>query len=377
MKILFVFGTRPEAIKLAPLIKEALGQSFFEVKVCTTGQHRELLSQVTDFFGIQADHALNLMVENQTLGDLTSRVLIELLKVYEAEKPDCVVVQGDTTTALVGALAAFYKKIKVAHVEAGIRSNERYSPFPEEMNRILVSMLADFHFCPTDLACQNLQKENIKQNLYVVGNTIIDAVILALKTFAEKEPFFVFPIDFSKKVVLVTAHRRESFGESLRSICNALRELSKKYEDIQFIFPVHPNPNVLKDVLYYLSSCPNIRVNSPLDYPSLIWILMKCYCVMTDSGGLQEEAAFLGKPVLVMRNVTERQEGIDAGVSLLVGTDRDRIVGAFESLLNPEIYAKMAKSSTIYGDGRASSRILESLKKHIAFCDHRDPIKTI
>jgi UDP-N-acetylglucosamine 2-epimerase (non-hydrolysing) len=375
MKILFVLGTRPEAIKLASLIKESKEQAFFEVKVCTTGQHRELLEQATKFFGIQPDYALDLMVDNQTLGDLTSRALTELLKVYETEKPDCVVVQGDTTTALVGALAAFYKKIKIAHIEAGLRSNDKYSPFPEEMNRILISRLADFHFCPTEMAWRNLQKENVKGDSYIVGNTVTDAVMLVLKTFSEKEPSFVFPIDFSKRIILVTAHRRESFGESLREICSTLRGLADRHTGIQFIFPVHPNPNVLKDVQYYLSDCPNIIVNSPLDYPSLVWVLMKCYFVMTDSGGIQEEAAFLGKPVLVMRNVTERQEGIDEGVSLLVGTNRDRIVNVFESLLRPEVYKKMAKSSTIYGDGKASYRILEALKKNIAFCDQKDLIK--
>ena len=371
MKLLFVMGTRPEAIKLAPVIKEAREQGFFEVEICSTGQHRELLDQVTDFFCIKKDYNLDLMMENQTLGGFASQVISRLSEVYETSKPDCVVVQGDTTTAMAGAFASFYKKIKIAHVEAGLRSGDKFSPFPEEMNRSIISKIADFHFCPTERNKQNLEKENIRENVYVVGNTVIDA--LRQISSAQKEPpEGVAKIDFSKKTVLITMHRRESFGEPIKEVFSALHELSNRHADIRFIFLLHPNPNIMESIFQYSKSnstspydWSNFHLIYSLDYPSLVWVLRNCFAVMTDSGGLQEEAPFFRKPVLVMRNVTERQEGIGAGVSLLVGQDYDRIVTAFESLLDSATYERMSKPVNLYGDGNASSRIHEVLKKNI------------
>ena len=367
-KILFIFGTRPEAIKMAPLIKEFQKEEEFETKVCVTAQHRQMLDQVLKFFNINPDYDLNLMKSNQSLFDITADILKNLELILEKEKPDIIFVQGDTTTAFVGALAGFYKKIKVAHIEAGLRSYNKYSPFPEEINRILVGHLADYHFAPTERAKENLFKENIKENVYVVGNTVIDALFLGLdiiKKEGEEKYYKYFDfIDFSKKIILVTGHRRESFGKPLKNICYALKEISNSFSDVEIVYPVHLNPNVRESVNRILRNQERIHLIEPLEYQYLIWLMNKSYLVLTDSGGIQEEAPSLGKPVLVMREVTERVEGIEAGIAKLVGTRKEMIVKEVKTLLeNKEKYNKMSKAINPYGDGTASKAILKILKE--------------
>lgn len=367
-KLLFIFGTRPEAVKMAPLIKEfEKHPDNFDVKVAVTGQHREMLDQVLQFFNIKPDYDLNLMKPNQTLFDVTADALRGMEKILEEVKPDLVIVQGDTTTVFAGALAGFYKKISVAHLEAGLRSGDKYSPFPEEINRILTGHIADYHWCPTEKARENLLAEGIKdEKIHVVQNTVIDALFLALDLLKEEgdEKYLEFfkDVDFNKKLILVTAHRRESFGQPFENICNAVKELSTKYPDVEFVYPVHLNPNVREVVFRILSDIPNIHLMDPLDYPYMVWIMNKAHIVLTDSGGVQEEAPSLGKPVIVLRDVTERQEGVDAGTAKLVGTDKELIINATSALLdNEQEYEKMAKAVNPYGDGTTSKRIVKLL----------------
>ncbi|OGP75688.1 MAG: UDP-N-acetylglucosamine 2-epimerase [Deltaproteobacteria bacterium RBG_16_49_23] len=349
MKILFFFGTRPEAIKVAPLIKEL--QKFpdtFEVKVCVSAQHREMLDQVLTFFDIVPNVDLGLMRPNQDLYGITTRGLQGIGKVLKAYRPDWLIVQGDTTTTFVGALAAFYEKISVAHVEAGLRSFHPYAPFPEEVNRVLTTHLSTLHFAPTLKAKENLLKESIpKDKIFVVGNTSIDALFLCLKKVSKKKPseFESFQsIRFEKKIILVTGHRRESFGKPFENICLALKEIAQK-EEVEIVYPVHLNPNVRKPVFDILKSISNIHLIEPLDYPSFVWLMNRSYLILTDSGGVQEEAPSLGKPVLVMRDVTERTEGIDAGTAKVVGTDREMIVRETLRLLRDEkVYRRMARA---------------------------------
>ncbi len=371
-KLLFIFGTRPEAVKMAPLIKEFnKHRGEFNVKVLVTAQHRQMLDQVLDFFEIKPDWDLNLMKPNQTLFDITADGLRGIEKVLAEYNADVIFVQGDTTTVLIGALAAFYKKIKVAHIEAGLRSGNKFSPYPEEMNRTIAGHIADFHFAPTEKARESLAKENIKRNVYVVGNTVIDALHLGLdivkkKNDGEFKKLFNF-IDFSKKIILVTGHRRESFGAPFEDMCGALKEISLRFADeIEIIYPAHLNPHVQAPVKNILSNLKNVHLIEPLDYPKLIWLMEKSYIVLTDSGGIQEEAPALGKPVLVMRDVTERQEGIDAGTAKLVGTSFSKIVAETQNLIsNEKEYEKMAHAVNPYGDGTSSRQIVEILKKHI------------
>lgn len=367
-KLLFIFGTRPEAVKMAPLIKEfEKHPDHFDVKVAVTGQHREMLDQVLQFFNIKPDYDLNLMKPNQTLFDVTADALRGMEKILEEVKPDLVIVQGDTTTVFAGALAGFYKKISVAHLEAGLRSGDKYSPFPEEINRILTGHIADYHWCPTEKARENLLAEGIKdEKIHVVQNTVIDALFLALDLLKEEgdEKYLEFfkDVDFNKKLILVTAHRRESFGQPFENICNAVKELSTKYPDVEFVYPVHLNPNVREVVFGILSDIPNIHLMDPLDYPYMVWIMNKAHIVLTDSGGVQEEAPSLGKPVIVLRDVTERQEGVDAGTAKLVGTDKELIINATSALLdNEQEYEKMAKAVNPYGDGTTSKKIVKLL----------------
>lgn len=367
-KILFVYGTRPEAIKMAPLIREFRKYSEeFAVSVCLTGQHREMLEQVNVFFGIEGDHDLALMKPNQTLSDLTARCLSGLAPVLEAEKPNLVFVQGDTTTVLAGALAAFYGKIPVAHLEAGLRSGQRYSPFPEEMNRKIAGQIAEYHFAPTKGAVGNLLADGITKSVYNVGNTVIDALLLGLKILEQTEyrhidEDFSF-VDFSKRVILVTGHRRESFGDGFDNICEAIRDIARRYADLEIVYPVHLNPNVQKPVKRILSGLHNVHLIEPLDYPHLLWLMKRCHFVLTDSGGIQEEAPALGKPVLVMRDVTERMEGVEAGTARLVGTSRESIYANCLDLLDkPEAYERMTKAVNPYGDGKTSQRIVEIVK---------------
>ncbi len=368
-KILLIFGTRPEAIKLAPLIKEFEKYAeIFETKVCITAQHREMLDQVLKFFKIKPDFDLNIMKPNQSLSELTANMIKEIEPVLQNFRPDLVFVQGDTTTAFVGALSAFYQKVSIAHIEAGLRSFNKYSPFPEEINRVLVGHLADYHFAPTEKAKENLFNENIKKNVYVVGNTVIDALFLGLDIIKKQgeEKFYKFFnfLDFSKKIILVTGHRRESFGKPFENICNALKEIAQKHKDVEIVYPVHLNPNVRKPVFEILKGTENIHLIEPLEYPYLIWLMNKSYLVLTDSGGIQEEAPSLGKPVLVMREVTERTEGIEAGTAKLVGTNREKIAEEVSLLLEDKNeYRKMSKAVNPYGDGKASERIREIIEK--------------
>ncbi len=366
LKTLFIFGTRPEAIKLAPLISELKGSDGFDVKVCVTAQHRHMLDQVLDFFGIDTDYDLDLMKDDQNLFDITALCLRGIGSVLDDLRPDIIIVQGDTTTTFAGALAGYYNRVRVVHVEAGLRSRFKYSPFPEEMNRTLTGHMADLHFAPTKEAVDNLKKEGIRKNVYKVGNTVIDALLKGLgiikRSDAVYRDFFNF-LDFSKKVILVTGHRRESFGKPFEDMCNAIKGIALT-EDVEFVYPVHLNPNVRRPVGAILGNIPNIHLIEPLDYPYLIYIMNKCCLVLTDSGGIQEEAPALGKPVLVMRNVTERMEGIRAGVALLVGNNMENIKNSLVELLHdPELYSRMSKAVNPYGDGTASIKIRKILQE--------------
>jgi len=368
-KVLFLFGTRPEAIKMAPLIAAFSADKNFVVKVGVTAQHREMLDQVLSFFEIKVDYDLNVMKPNQTLHELTSKLITEITEtILQKEHFDFVFVQGDTTTVLAGALAAFYQKIKIVHIEAGLRSHDMHSPFPEEMNRVLTSRVASFHFCPTEASQENLTKENIHDNVYVVGNTVIDALLMGLeKIDAAKEAELLSKfnfIDFSKKIILVTCHRRENFGKPFEQICDALLEISTTYqESIEIVYPVHLNPNV-KEVAQKKLIANNIKLITPLDYPELIWMMNKSSIILTDSGGIQEEAPSLGKPVLVLREVTERMEGVDAGTALLVGSDTEKIISETKKLMdNAQHYAQIATASNPYGDGTTSQKIKEIIAR--------------
>lgn len=368
MTILVILGTRPEGIKLAPLIKKLQSEEEFDVKVCVTGQHKEMLQQVLDFFDIQPDYDLQLMRKNQDLYTLTSMALLELKGVMDIVKPDIVFVQGDTTTAFIGGLAAFYSKVKVAHLEAGLRSGDRFSPFPEEVNRKLLSVVTDLHFTPTPKAENNLKGEGYTEGIYTVGNTVIDALLLGLETIKrsnEQEIATKFPaLKEGKRTILVTSHRRESFGDPFERICESLLAIVNDNEDVNIIYPVHLNPNVQEVVYRVLDGHPRINLIDPLDYPSLIWLMSQVYIVVTDSGGIQEEAPSLGKPVVVLREVTERVEGIESGTAVLVGTDKNLIVDTVQSLLDNRnnIYEDMAKAVNPYGDGTTSDQISEILK---------------
>ncbi|HAM53016.1 MAG TPA: UDP-N-acetylglucosamine 2-epimerase (non-hydrolyzing) [Nitrospiraceae bacterium] len=363
MKVLFFFGTRPEAVKMAPLIKEFQKyQGEFDVRICVSAQHREMLDQVLSFFDIKPHYDLNIMKSQQTLFEITAATLSGIREVLQDERPDWLLVQGDTTTTFVGALAAFYEKIKVCHLEAGLRSFHKYSPFPEEMNRVLTSHIADIHLVPTERAKRNLLRESIsEERIHLVGNTVIDALFLGTEKVEHLLPDDFSgafdSINFSDRVILVTGHRRESFGKPFMNICHALRTIADTKE-VSVVYPVHLNPHVRKPVFEILAGVPNIHLIEPLDYPSFIWLMNRSYFILTDSGGVQEEAPSLGKPVLVMRDVTERTEGIDAGTAKLVGTDPERIVEAASLLLDHrEEYERMAKAVNPYGDGKSSERI--------------------
>ena len=368
-KILFVFGTRPEAIKFAPLIKEMKKYSKFNVKIVLTAQHREMLDQVLKFFKISGDYDLDLMKPGQDLFSITNSAMNGLKEIFINENPDLVFVQGDTTTVFAGALSAYYLKIPVAHLEAGLRSHDLYSPFPEEGNRILTGHIAKIHFCPTEKAADNLKAEGINKNIHIVGNTVIDALLMAKNSIENnndlnKEIFDYFRdiISDSKKTILITGHRRESFGKPFLDICNAIKELSKKYKEVNFVYPVHLNPNVQEPVNKILGNIQNVYLIKPLDYPKLVWLMNRSYLVLTDSGGIQEEAPALGKPVLVIRDVTERKEGLEAGTAKLVGTDKNNIINEVSTLLNdPSEYNKMANAINPYGDGTSSRKICEIL----------------
>jgi UDP-N-acetylglucosamine 2-epimerase (non-hydrolysing) len=369
LRTLFIFGTRPEAIKMAPVIKE-FGKfpDVFDVKVCLTAQHRQMLDQVVRFFSIPVDFDLNLMRENQSLTELAANCLTGLDSIFKSYLPDVIFVQGDTTSSFIGALVGYFHCIKVAHIEAGLRSGEKYSPFPEEMNRILTGHIADYHFAPTLKAKENLALEGIRKNVEVVGNTVVDALLQGLNRISElgQESFMEFfhDVDFSKKVILVTGHRRESFGEPFRNICKAIKEIAINHPEVEFVYPVHLNPNVTKPVNEILSGIRGIHIIEPVDYPHLIWLMSKSYLVLTDSGGIQEEAPTLKKPVLIMRNHTERTEGIASKSAKLVGTQTPDIVSSVNDLLTNHLhYQEMTTSQNPYGDGHASSRIAKFFMK--------------
>jgi UDP-N-acetylglucosamine 2-epimerase (non-hydrolysing) len=363
-KVLFVFGTRPEAIKMAPVIKQfQKNTEQFTTLICVTGQHREMLDQVLAFFELYPDYDLRLMKAGQNLFQLTADVILGMKPVLDECKPDYVFVHGDTTTSAIAALAAFYASIKICHVEAGLRTHNKYSPFPEEINRQITGCIADVHFAPTSTSKNNLLKENIPEtNIIVTSNTVIDALLWANKkllSYSDKEiDLLTSIIDPSKKLILVTGHRRENFGNGFLDICRALNKLAHR-NDVQIIYPVHLNPNVQKPVYELLSDNDNIKLINPLGYPAFIWLMSKSYLILTDSGGVQEEAPSLGKPVLVMRDNTERPEAVDAGTVILVGTNYDKIVAKANLLLDDnQEYSKMSLKHNPYGDGNASVRII-------------------
>jgi UDP-N-acetylglucosamine 2-epimerase len=367
-KLLVVFGTRPEAIKLCPLILE-LRRRFpaIETKVCVTAQHRELLDQVLRIFRLTPDHDLNCMRPGQTLAQTGARILTALEPVLAAEHPSLVVVQGDTSTTFYGALAAFYARVPVAHVEAGLRTANLDHPFPEEANRVLTARLTRLHFPPTPIALENLRREGVApDSMFVTGNTAIDAVLYVRDGLLRGNwPEARIPVPPGRRLLLVTAHRRESFGGRFERICHALAELAKR-PDVQIVYPVHPNPNVRDPVHRLLGGLANVELIEPLEYVPFVWLLMQAAIVLTDSGGIQEEAPALGKPVLVMRDTTERPEGIAAGSALLVGADAQRIVGECARLLDtPAAYRGMAEVRNPYGDGRASERIAEAIAQFL------------
>jgi UDP-N-acetylglucosamine 2-epimerase (non-hydrolysing) len=360
MKILFAFGTRPEAIKLAPVIKVLQkDKKHFKTEICITAQHRHMLDQVLDVFNIRADYDLDIMKQGQTLFDINIRILRGLETLLQRQKPDVIVVQGDTTTAFVSALAAFYLKIKIAHVEAGLRTYDKFAPFPEEMNRRLITHLADFHFAPTKRAKENLLKEGISEKqIIVTGNTVIDALHLALKMNPELDLPIFHKVKSGNKIILVTAHRRESFGEPFKNICLALKKIIERNKDIEIIYPVHPNPNITIPLHKVLGNIERIHLIGPMDYLPFTHLINKAYLILTDSGGIQEEAPALGKPVLVLRDKTERPEAVESGTARLVGTNIHKIVQTTELLLaSQQEYNKMAMVKNPFGDGKASLRI--------------------
>jgi UDP-N-acetylglucosamine 2-epimerase (non-hydrolysing) len=361
-KILCVVGTRPEAIKMAPVILALQQEPWVQVRVLATAQHRQMLDQVNAFFGIEPDIDLNIMRPNQSLTALTARLLLEMDEVLLSEKPDAVLVQGDTTTVMAVALACFYQRIPIGHVEAGLRTWDMQSPFPEEANRVIAGKLARWHWAPTEGSKQNLLKEGVaEENIIVTGNTVIDALLMT----AAKDLSLDIQLDSNKRLILVTSHRRENFGEPFRNICRALRTLAEQNPDVQFLYPVHPNPNV-KDVAHeFLGSLPNFVLCEPLDYAPFIAAMKRSYIILTDSGGVQEEAPALGKPVLVFREETERPEAVDQGVVKLVGPNYDRIVSETQQLLDDEnAYKAMARGVSPYGDGLAAQRIVQTLRAH-------------
>lgn len=368
-RILVVVGTRPEAVKLAPVVHALRQQPRLQTRVLATAQHRHLLDQIHAFFGIQPELDLDLMRPDQSLADLTARMIAALDPVLVDERPDLVLAQGDTTTVMVTALACFYRRIPFGHVEAGLRTGDLDNPFPEEMNRVLVGRMARLHFAPTETSRQNLLREGIEPRaVHTTGNTVIDALLWA----AERVDAAPFLPAAGKRLVLVTAHRRENFGAPFENVCAALRELADR-PDVQLLYPVHPNPNVRDVAMRVLSGHPSIRLVDPLDYPAMVAAMRACDLILTDSGGVQEEAPSLGKPVLVLRTTTERPEGVSAGAARLVGTDRAQIVAAASELLDdPAAYAAMANVVNPYGDGKAAVRIVAAIDAFLGEVEPRE-----
>ena len=374
VKIMLVFGTRPEAIKMAPLAIELKKHEEFETLVCLTAQHRQMLDQVMDIFSLKADYDLDIMKERQTLVGITCRVLEGLDEVLKKEKPDLVLVHGDTSTSFVAALAAFYNQISVGHVEAGLRTYDKYSPFPEEMNRCLTGRITDMHFSPTNQNKENLLREGISADkIFVTGNTVIDELKTTVRDNYVFENEEINKIDFkTSRVITVTAHRRENLGKPLEDICNAIKDVVLSHEDVEVVYPVHLNPAVRETVFSILSGLDRVHLIDPVDVNELHNLMARSYMIMTDSGGIQEEAPALAKPVLVLRKETERPEAVAAGTVKIAGTDKDEIKRlAYELLENKEEYNKMAHSANPYGDGNASERIAEAIKFGFGITDKR------
>ena len=383
-RIMLAFGTRPEAIKMAPLVKTLQERTEdFETLVCVTGQHREMLDQVLEIFGIEPGYDLDIMKQGQDLYDVTARVLLGMREVLKQARPDVMLVHGDTTTSMAAALAAFYQQIPVGHVEAGLRTHNLYSPWPEEMNRQLTGRIASYDFAPTPLSRQNLLDENVPENrILVTGNTVIDALYWVvdkirtdkalddrLERVLAEAGYDAGRLSENRRLVLITGHRRENFGEGFISMCRAIQTLTRKYPEVDFVYPMHLNPNVRKPIHKVfgedLSRLGNMFFIEPLEYLSFVYLMEKAYLVLTDSGGIQEEAPGLGKPVLVMRDTTERPEALEAGTVRLVGTDYDKIVGEVSSLLDhADLYERMSRAVNPYGDGKACSRIVDFLAGH-------------
>ncbi|MBW3833727.1 non-hydrolyzing UDP-N-acetylglucosamine 2-epimerase [Aeromonas hydrophila] len=368
-KVLTVFGTRPEAIKMAPLVHQLANDERFDARVCVTAQHREMLDQVLGLFEIMPEYDLNIMKAGQTLNDITARILTELKPVLQDFKPDVVLVHGDTATTFAASLAAYYEQIKVGHVEAGLRTGNIYSPWPEEANRKLTGALASYHFAPTATSRQNLLDEGYDENhIYVTGNTVIDALLMVKHKIENNRELSdnlatCFPfLDASRRMILVTGHRRESFGGGFERICEALSLIAKKYPDVQIVYPVHLNPNVQEPVNRLLSGLDNVYLIEPQEYLPFVYLMNRSYLILTDSGGIQEEAPSLGKPVLVMRDTTERPEAVEAGTVVLVGTDVDVIFSKVEQLLeNESTYRTMSKAHNPYGNGDACIKVINAV----------------
>jgi UDP-N-acetylglucosamine 2-epimerase (non-hydrolysing) len=365
--LLIVFGTRPEAIKMIPIYKSFKNNILFNTKLCVTSQHKEMLDSIMNFFDVTPDYNLDVMEKDQSLESLSSKILLKLSFVLDELKPDLIFAQGDTTTSFISALGAFYKKIKIAHIEAGLRTNNMLSPFPEEGNRQLISRIANYHFTPTNIAENNLLNENISNKvIFTVGNSVIDSLLKTLDLIKEKNiSFYGFEkFKFSdRKIVLITGHRRENFGDGFLNICEAIKELSSKYKEVDFVYPVHLNPKVQKPVFDILDDIENIYLIKPLGYVEFVYLMDKSYLILTDSGGIQEEAPSLGKPILVMRDTTERPEAIENGNAKLVGTDKDLIISETSKLLeNAQMYNDIAIRNNPYGDGDTANKIMKQIE---------------
>ena len=376
VKTAIIFGTRPETIKMFPIISEIKKYPhLIDYRIIVSGQHREMLDQMLKIFQINTDYDLNIMEQGQSLSDITNNSLLGIEKILKKERPSMVLVQGDTTTTFTGALAAFYQKIKIGHIEAGLRTNNKYYPFPEEVNRHLTSVLTDLHFAPTKQSYENLLSEGVKrEDIFISGNTVIDSLFLMIKeNYIFREPSLKNKKIFEKKIILVTMHRRENWGEPLRATCRAINKIIDEHSDVSVIFPLHKNPEIRRNVKGILQNRKNILLLDTLDYDDMINLMSKSYIILTDSGGIQEEAPSLGKPVLVLRDETERPEAIEAGVVKLIGTSEERICREVDTLLNSrDKYREMSKSINPYGDGKASERIVKKILYNFNLID-KDP----